>query len=100
MVRAVAESDWAAELTRIAEDAAPEQLSGDLNEMKLRTWESSLTAPAGRPGHSRPRRLSLAMTAASDSGMALASGGAIYGQVIEAVVIVGLVAVIANVIVW
>ncbi len=40
------------------------------------------------------------MTAASDSGMALASGGAIHGQVIEALVIVGLVAVIANVIVW
>ncbi len=39
MVRAVAESDWAAELTRIAEDAAPEQLSGDPNEMKLWTWE-------------------------------------------------------------
>ena len=39
MVRAVGESDWAAELTRIVEEIAPDQLSGDPNEMKFWSWE-------------------------------------------------------------
>ena len=39
MVRAVGESDWAAELTRIVEEIAPDQLSGDPNGMKFWSWE-------------------------------------------------------------
>lgn len=39
MIGSVVESDWAAELTRIAQQAAAEQLKGDPSELKFWAWE-------------------------------------------------------------
>lgn len=58
MARAVSDEDWAAELIRVAEEAAPEDFSGDPNELKLWTgmqeadgtgWATSTYGPTAAP---------------------------------------------------
>jgi hypothetical protein len=54
MAQALIASDWARELVRIAHSVAPEDFSGDPNELKIWTSVQQETVPGGRRGHSIP----------------------------------------------